>query len=45
VHQLAAATAEAALDALEEVDRARFAVERDIPTVTIRNAEEIWDGA
>ena len=45
VHQLASATAEAALDALEEVDRASLAVERDVPAVKIRNAEEIWDGA
>jgi len=28
VHQLASATAEAALDALEELDRARLAIER-----------------
>jgi len=29
VHQLAAATAEAALEAVEELDRARLAVDRD----------------
>jgi hypothetical protein len=39
----ACATAEAALDALEEFDRARLA-ERDVPAVKIRNAGEIWGG-
>jgi hypothetical protein len=38
VHQLASATAEAALEAVEELDRARIAVERDVPAVRIRNA-------
>lgn len=41
VHQLASATAEAALEAVEEFDRARRAIERDVPAVKIRDATEI----
>lgn len=40
-HQRASATAEAAPEAVEELDHVRLAIEREIPAVKIRNAEEI----